>query len=177
MITSVKWAPLFSRVLIAAVVGILFFHFSANFKSSQLLNVAGVLAGVSGTLLGFLITAVALLTAVMDRRLVANMRKTGHYQRLVSETFATCIGLFATTVLCIVALLFTDLALTMCFCSGGLHSGAQLYLRCGGRATVFDHHFGPQLGDYAIALPRASRQTSKLDGWPCSRPAAPQGRQ
>ena len=115
MITSVKWAPLFSRALISACAGLLFFHYCVNFKSSQLLNVAGVLAGVSGTLLGFLITAVALLTAVMDRPLVANMRKTGHYQRLVSETFATCIGLFATTVLCIVALFFTDLALTVVF--------------------------------------------------------------
>jgi hypothetical protein len=65
------------------------------------------MAGVAGTLLGFVITSVSLLTAVMNRTLIENMRKTGHFQRLTREAFATCIVLLATTVVNIGAL-FAD---------------------------------------------------------------------
>lgn len=44
-------------------------------------------ASVSATLLGFLIAALAILSALVNRRLVMNMQRTGHYQQLTEELF------------------------------------------------------------------------------------------
>lgn len=84
-------------------------------QADQLSDIAGVLAGVAGTLLGFLITAVTLLTAVMDRQLLVNMRKTGHYQRLVSETFHTCIMLLAVLLVAVISLFLNEQAIQLAF--------------------------------------------------------------
>lgn len=106
MTTSVRWKTLLPRAVVAACVMVLFFCYGSDFKDDKLQSIAGVIAGVAGTLLGFLITAVALLTAVMDRTLIANMRKTGHYQRLVEDTFTTCTLLLGAVVASIVSLFF-----------------------------------------------------------------------
>lgn len=37
---------------------------------------------LSATLLGFLIAALSILSALVSRRLVMNMQKTGHYEQL-----------------------------------------------------------------------------------------------
>ncbi|QCS11854.1 hypothetical protein E3H47_04670 [Acinetobacter radioresistens] len=50
-------------------------------------EIAKLITGISGTILGFLLTAVAMLTAVMDRKLVENMRKTGHYKVFIIDCF------------------------------------------------------------------------------------------
>lgn len=104
MTTSVRWKTLLPRAVVATAVAILFVVYKDSLSIERLYNIAGVIAGVAGTLLGFLITAVALLTAVMDRTLVANMRKTGHYQRLVFDTFATCSALLGVVVTSILSL-------------------------------------------------------------------------
>ncbi|WP_248915844.1 hypothetical protein [Pseudomonas moorei] len=106
MTTSVRWKTLLPRAAIAVCVTALFLYYGAGFKDEKLQSIAGVIAGVAGTLLGFLITAVALLTAVMDRTLIANMRKTGHYQRLVEDTFTTCTLLLGVVVASIFSLFF-----------------------------------------------------------------------
>lgn len=104
MTTSVRWKVLLPRVIAAAAVAGLFVRYGKDLSLEKLHGIAGVIAGVSGTLLGFLITAVALLTAIMDRTLVANMRKTGHYQRLVFDSFSTCAALLGTVVTSILSL-------------------------------------------------------------------------
>lgn len=90
-------------------------HYGLPMEPADLKGIAGVLAGVSGTLLGFLITAVALLTSVMDRTLVANMRMTGHYQRLVRETFYACIMLLCMLVASIVSLFLDACSMQVAF--------------------------------------------------------------
>ncbi|MDC5633594.1 hypothetical protein OFN06_18795, partial [Acinetobacter baumannii] len=43
-------------------------------------EIAKRIASICGNILGFLLTAVAMLTAVMDRKLVENMVKAGRYR-------------------------------------------------------------------------------------------------
>ncbi len=90
MDTSLKIKDVLFSSFVSGGITFLFYGYCTMPTESQLYEIAKVLAGVSGTLLGFLITAITLLTAVMDRQLVANMRRTGHYQRLLKETFYTC---------------------------------------------------------------------------------------
>jgi len=72
------------------------FYKLALIEPSQIYSAAGVVAGVCATLLGFLVAAVALVTALTDKTLISNMRKTGHYRVLVSDTFMTCTFLLIT---------------------------------------------------------------------------------
>jgi hypothetical protein len=65
----------------------------------------GVLAGVAVTLLGFLVAALSILVAVLDRRLIINLRKTGHYDRLLVELMHSALAFLATLVLALAAIL------------------------------------------------------------------------
>lgn len=94
----------YGLVLITAA---LFFHYGKGISSSVLHSIAGVVASVAGTLLGFLITSIALMTAVMDRVLVVRMRKSGHYERLITDAFLTCASLLALVLVCILSLFFS----------------------------------------------------------------------
>lgn len=57
------------------------------FTSSDMTALATAVASSSGTILGFLITAIALLASVMDRTLLKNLRATGGYKALISGSF------------------------------------------------------------------------------------------
>lgn len=46
---------------------------------------ATTMVALSGTLIGFMMTAISLLVSSADRPFMSNLRKTGHYRRLVSE--------------------------------------------------------------------------------------------
>ncbi|MCL1476762.1 MULTISPECIES: hypothetical protein [unclassified Marinobacter] len=50
---------------------------------------ATTMVALSGTLIGFTMTAISLLVSTADRPFIANLRKTGHYNRLVSEILLT----------------------------------------------------------------------------------------
>ena len=103
-----QWKKLLPRVVISTMVALACVYYSETHQVDDLHGVAGVIAGVSGTLLGFLITSMALITAIMDRTLIANMRRTGHYQRLIADTFTTCAVLLGTVVFCITSLFFSN---------------------------------------------------------------------
>lgn len=45
----------------------------------------GLMASLAGTLLGFLLTALAIITALPDQRFVANLGRTGHGKKLYTE--------------------------------------------------------------------------------------------
>lgn len=111
----VSRAVFWLRVPISLLASWVLWHYGLPMEPADLKGIAGVLAGVSGTLLGFLITAVALLTSVMDRKLVANMRITGHYQRLVKETFYTCIMLLCVLVVSIVSMFLDACSMQVAF--------------------------------------------------------------
>lgn len=110
-----QWKKLLPRIVISTLVAVVFVYCSETHKVEDLHSVAGVIAGVSGTLLGFLITSMALITAIMDRTLIANMRRTGHYQRLIADTFTTCAVLLGTVVFCIMSLFFSNPVYTWVF--------------------------------------------------------------
>lgn len=115
MTISVRWGQLFVRALIALAAAGCYWRFGHPMELERLNMIAGVLAGVSGTLLGFLITAVALLTSVMDRTLMVNMKATGHYQRLVKETFHTCFMLLVVLMISVGSLLLNEHAVQCLF--------------------------------------------------------------
>jgi hypothetical protein len=57
--------------------------------------------------LGFLLTAIAVLTALMDKTLIANMRKTGHYPKFLRlALFTSSIFLIVTILAFLVLLLY-----------------------------------------------------------------------
>lgn len=71
-------------------------------------EIAKLIAGISGTILGFLLTAVAMLTAVMDRKLIENMRKTGHYTVFIVDCFINSFLFLIVIVLGFGSLFFTN---------------------------------------------------------------------
>lgn len=103
--TLVQWKTLFSRSVISAGVVLLFWFKSDSVKVETLVSASGVITGLAGTLLGFLITSMSLITALMDKKLVINMLKTGHYRRLIADTILTCTFLLTLIVVCLICLI------------------------------------------------------------------------
>ncbi|QVM94155.1 hypothetical protein JYG36_13565 [Pseudomonas sp. SORT22] len=83
------------KLLIAAGATIVFHRREFSFQPSDITTLANAIASSSGTILGFLITAIALMASVMDRGLLKNLRATGGYRVLISGSF-TCAALFLT---------------------------------------------------------------------------------
>lgn len=61
-----------------------------TYDEARLYGLANTLATVGGVLFGFLLTAIAILVSLPERRLVANMRLTGHYGVLIKGTLRAC---------------------------------------------------------------------------------------
>ncbi|ENO0459396.1 hypothetical protein ACAK56_003423 [Salmonella enterica] len=101
----VRCGRLLPKFIVCGLLTVLLAYLAAGRDSAGLYGIVTTMAGLAGTLLGFLITAVALLTAVMDRTLLTNMRKTGHYQRLMKGIFQTS-GLFLMQIILLVICLF-----------------------------------------------------------------------
>lgn len=104
-----------SRSAIALLAPVAFWYFSRGLEADRLYAIAGVLAGATATLLGFLITAVSILTALLNRQLLQNMRRTGHYRRLILDTFLACALLFFTILTCIVSMFLSGIPLASLF--------------------------------------------------------------
>jgi hypothetical protein len=68
-------------------------HSHAPLAFPEMRNVANVFAGVNATLLGFLVSAGALLYAVANTSLARNLQRTGHFGRLLGDLF-TAAGVF-----------------------------------------------------------------------------------
>jgi hypothetical protein len=89
---------------------------SDEIKPEALVNASGVITGLSGTLLGFLITSMSLITALMDKKLVINMIKTGHYKTLVGDTILTCVFLLLSIIASLITLLSKQSLVVTTFC-------------------------------------------------------------
>jgi hypothetical protein len=93
--------------LIAAVAaGALAYQFPPDIQ--VLRSFASAAASVAATLLGFLVAALSILTAVLNRRLIINLRKTGHYDDLVVELLHASIAFLAALVVSMLALFVRD---------------------------------------------------------------------
>lgn len=103
MTTLGRQMALLTRMLLSAGVGYSFERWS-NVEAAQIYSATGVVAGVCATLLGFLIASVAIITALVEKTLIANMKKTGHYKVLMDEAFLTCALLLVTLAISTAAL-------------------------------------------------------------------------
>lgn len=74
----------------------------------DLRNAVNVIAGIDATLLGFLISAGALLYAVANTRLVRNLQRTGHFGRLLRDLFIDAGGFLAALVIAVACLFVSD---------------------------------------------------------------------
>lgn len=103
------------RVVLALGAAYAYHEYGPDLKDERMRSVAEALGTIAGTLLGFLLTAVSILTAVLERPLVATMRKTGHFELLMQGTYATCAVLFALTFLSILCLFMDGTTLVYTF--------------------------------------------------------------
>ncbi|MHA3059478.1 hypothetical protein ACX1N5_00625 [Acinetobacter sp. ANC 4636] len=53
-------------------------------------ELAKQISSIAGVILGFVLAAISILTAVMDKTLIANMVRTGHFQNFVKQAFYGC---------------------------------------------------------------------------------------
>jgi len=104
MIILVRWKILLPRVALSIGIAFLFWWLGRNINIEELKNIASILISLAGLMLGFLITSIALITSVMDKKIVSNMKKTGHFKRLIDDTFLTCILFLAVILFSIVSL-------------------------------------------------------------------------
>jgi len=70
------------NLLLALGTGVLFCVYGPS-EFERIQAIASTLATLAGTLFGLILTAASLLLSGMGKRLIANMRITGHFQRLV----------------------------------------------------------------------------------------------
>lgn len=100
-ITKMRWL----EALIGLGCGIVAYgQFIYSGDPEVLYRVSGAFAGVGGTLLGFMIAGLSILTAVIDRRAVVNLRKTGHYDVLLHEVYWTSAWYLVTTIISLLSL-------------------------------------------------------------------------
>lgn len=59
---------------------------------------AGILSQLSGTMLGFVLAALAILTTLGNTTLVANMQRTGHFSMLLKRMFGSVVAFGLVTV-------------------------------------------------------------------------------
>lgn len=94
--------------------------------AAERLALAGSIASIGATMLGFMLAALAVLASINDTHLVKMMKKTGHYDDLLSTLLTGCV-LF---LLCAVAgyLVMFGLIPNAVFMSGtiGLHASALI---------------------------------------------------
>ncbi|MFP1683372.1 hypothetical protein ACLD0W_12740 [Alloalcanivorax sp. C16-1] len=92
------------RALLALSAPAVFFCLLRDLPDERIHAVATAMVGASGTMLGFLITAVSIVAALMDRTLIRNLKKTGHFDQLIQDTFITCAALLFALILGLVSL-------------------------------------------------------------------------
>src|SRR4051812_44648340 len=71
-------------------------------------TIAGTLASIAATMVGFVVAAASILLSVGRSTLVSNMRKTGHYDVLVTEFVRTVVIFLLSMMILIVALFLPD---------------------------------------------------------------------
>lgn len=126
MNTSVRWVQELLKLIFCIslpfVCAYLFYtylpyKFDGDGSQTSQFEIAKFTATISATLLGFLLTAVAVLTALMDKTLIANMRITGHYPRFLRMAFfASSMFLIVTILGFLVLLLYATHYSFIAFC-------------------------------------------------------------
>ncbi|MBF0402073.1 MAG: hypothetical protein HQL90_15080 [Magnetococcales bacterium] len=84
--------------------GVTAYYKLVPFGDAHYYTVAGILASVSGTVLGFIIAAMAILASVEKTLLIKNLRRVGYYTQLIWEFFNAAVFFFSALILSIVCL-------------------------------------------------------------------------
>lgn len=79
-------------------------HVVGTLPTADLRNAVNVVAGASATLLGFLVSAGALLYAVANTALVRNLQRTGHFGALLVDLFVDAALFFLALIVGLAAL-------------------------------------------------------------------------
>lgn len=85
----------FSAIL---AIGGEYFELLAGLGAEDAKSAAGILAQLSGTMLGFVLAALAILTTLGNTTLVANMQQTGHFSMLLKRMFGSVVAFGFVTV-------------------------------------------------------------------------------
>ena len=72
--------------------------------ASKVIELIKQIVSVAGVLLGFILTALSILTAVMDKTLISNMVRTGHFKVFVRQAFLSCFLLFLLIIFGLIAI-------------------------------------------------------------------------
>ncbi len=98
---------LWPSLLLSCVVTFLFYQYGGAISDKSIQAVASVVSGIASTLLGFLVTAIALMASLGDAELIKNMKGYGKYVTLLNGAFYNCTMLLL-LIICCISCLFTD---------------------------------------------------------------------
>lgn len=91
---SGAWPPVLTAAAVAAISTLVGMHPNPA-PGADTLAMAGTVASVSSTMLGFNLAAMAVLASISHTHLVKIMHKTGHYQDLVRTLLVGCLFFLA----------------------------------------------------------------------------------
>lgn len=98
------------------------------FDLATLVSAAAAVAGVAGTMLGFMIAALAILASIAGMRLLRNMQRTGHYHVLLGRLFITSVFFALLLVTSLAALFFHPIFPSIWAAMFGLMTSAAVAL-------------------------------------------------
>lgn len=119
--------PLFSVGVVVGIAATVVLHrygLVPNPASGDRGTVFGTLAQVAGTMLGFMLAALAIVASISETDLVKRMKATGHYDSLLQNLFFGALVFLACAVLSLLALLGANLNDWMLAALFGLHIAA-----------------------------------------------------
>lgn len=93
------------RLTAGIVIAIVYWFKLPHMPEPAVSNLMTTLSSVFATLLGFIITAITLLASLLDKPLLKNMQKTGHYKRLMTDAFDTCFVMLVLILGCLIGLM------------------------------------------------------------------------
>lgn len=85
-------------VIVSAIALSFFYVFDFNDlyadKGNKVIELTKQIVSVAGVLLGFILTALSIMTAVMDKNLITNMVRSGHFKIFIKQAFFSCFLMF-----------------------------------------------------------------------------------
>ena len=100
-----KWLAL--SLIISVALCILLYNEILNTSSIMINEVLKTLITLFGTMLGFVLTLMAIVISLIDKRLIKNMVKSGHYNNLLMSSKLLSLLYFISIAIYLVALMVT----------------------------------------------------------------------
>lgn len=94
--------------VLAIFSSVLMYFFLPQYEAGHYINIISSMATISGVLLGFVTASITMLYSAQAHKLIANAKKTGHFQDLLRRLQELMILLFLSCFLFLLALLLPD---------------------------------------------------------------------